>query len=449
MPFRLPALLAAPPEATGRRWLTNARLFDATSDSVVPGAAVLLDGARIERIGRASEPAPGGAEVVDLEGRTLLPGLIDAHAHVVGRAPIPAPGAEPLLAGTSAHLLAADLREALRRGFTTMRDVGSYGDQVFEARQAMRYGAFAGPRLLTCGRIVAATSPGGRFFDGMYAEADGPDAMRAATRAQLRRGADYVKVMATGARSVELEDPDPAQTTPEELAAIVEEAHRLGYRVAAHAEGLAGTELAIRSGVDTIEHGMYLHRRPDLLDEMAAAGQTLVPTLSCYYGVAGLGEAIGTQLGGRAVERSVGAPGGAPGDGHGHAPWTPPLVSLAEHNLAEAATTLVAARDAGVPIALGHDWNPIYGAALELARLVHHGLSPAQALRAATACAAEALGLGDRIGTVEAGKLADLVVTDGDPLEDPGLLRDRERIWLVVQLGTPVAGRALEQAMTA
>jgi imidazolonepropionase-like amidohydrolase len=180
--------------------------------------------------------------------------------------------------GSDAHFLAAELRETLRRGVTTVRDVGSYGDLGLEARQGMRYGAFRGPRLLTCGRIVSATAAGGRFFDGMYREADGADDVRRAVREQLRRGADFIKVMTTGARSVELEDPDPAQLTRGEIATLVEEAHRQGYRVAAHAEGIAGTEIAINEGVDTIEHGMYLCQRPDLLERMAAAGQVLVPT---------------------------------------------------------------------------------------------------------------------------------------------------------------------------
>ena len=133
-----------------------------------------------------------------------------------------------MLSETAAHFVGADLRQALRMGFTTIRDVGSCGDRVLAARQAMRYGAFRGPRLLTCGRIVSATSPGGRFFDGMYREADGPEEMRKAVREQLRRGADFVKLMTTGARSVELEDPEPAQMTRAEVASLVEEAHRMG-----------------------------------------------------------------------------------------------------------------------------------------------------------------------------------------------------------------------------
>lgn len=403
-------------------------MFDATGAAVRSGVGVLVEDGLILRVGSDRDGVPDGADVVDLAGRTLMPGLIDAHAHVFADVPAPADGAEPMWPGAGTHFLAAGLREALRMGITTLRDVGSYGDEVVSARQAMRYGAFRGPRLLTCGRIVSATSPGGRFFDGMYREADGPDEVRKAVREQVRRGADFIKVMSTGARSVELEDPDPAQLTREEIAVLVDEAHRLGYRVAAHAEGLAGTELSICLGVDTIEHGMYLGQRPDLLEAMAEAGQILVPTLSCFYGVAGLGDQIGTDH-----------------DPPSHAgQWTPPLVELAHHNLDQADRTLKAARAAGVPIALGHDWQPFANAGIELIRLVHHGLSPHEALMAATAVSARALGLDHSLGTIEEGKLADLVVVDADPLTDPAVLRNRDRIWLVLQLGEPVAGTALE-----
>ena len=364
--------------------------------------------------------------MLDLGGRTLMPGLIDAHVHVKQEPLAPEHGAEPFLPGAAKHFVAAGLRAMLRMGLTTVRDVGSYGDDVVEARQAMRYGAFRGPRLLTCGRIVSPTGPGGRFFTGMYREADGPDDVRRAVREQLRRGADFVKVMTTGARSVELEDPDPAQLTAAELATLVEEAHRMGYRVAAHCEGMAGTELAIEHGVNTIEHGMYLHDRPDLLERMAGSGQVLVPTLSCFYGVAGTPEPAAAR---------------APAE-----TWSPLLVELAEHNLEQADRTLRAARAAGVRIAMGFDWNPMGDNALELVRMARHGLSASEALVAATATAADALGLGAHVGAVEAGKLADLLVVDGDPLADLELLLRRERIWLVLQLGEPVAGAALERA---
>ena len=347
-----------------------------------------------------------------------MPGLVDAHLHVGVSfdRPVPLKGAEPLLPGTEGHLLAAELREVLRMGITTVRDVGSIGDLVVEARQALRYGAFDGPRILTCGRIVSPTGPGGRFFAGMYREADGEDDVRRAVREQLRYGADFIKVMTTGARTVELEDPDPPQLTRDELAALVDETHRMGYRVCAHCEGLAGTELAIEERVDTIEHGMYLNQRPDLLEAMAAAGQVLVPTLSFLHGLVEAGDTA----------------------------WALELVELGKHNVEEAQLTLVAARDAGVRIAMGYDSAPLHSATKELLALIEAGLSTSEALVAATSGSAYALGLDAHVGTVEPGKLADLLVVDGDPLARPGLLCERERIWLVLRLGKPVAGTALE-----
>jgi imidazolonepropionase-like amidohydrolase len=445
MPPRLPALLAEPPHASGRLWLTGGALFDGTGSVARPGVAVLLRDGEIEAIASAGEPPPADAHVIDLEGRTLMPGLIDAHAHVKAELPEPDPGAERLLPNTRGHFLAAELRETLRRGITTVRDVGSYDDIVFEARQAMRYRGFRGPRLLTCGAIVSATAPGGRWFPGMYREADGPDDVRRAVREQLRRGADFIKVMTTGARSVELEDPDPAQMTREEIAALVDEAHRQGYRIAAHAEGVAGTELAILEGIDTIEHGIYLNQRPDLLERMAASGQVLVPTLSCFYGVAGLDHQIGVGEGAIDEPNARDRIGVAYSPCQGpERPWTPLLVELANYNLRQADLTLRAALAAGVTVAAGHDWHPFWDHALELRRMMAHGMTPAQALSAATAGAAYALGIADHVGTVAAGKVADLVVFDGDPLAEPALLSRREAVWLVLQGGAPVAGAALD-----
>jgi imidazolonepropionase-like amidohydrolase len=430
MPHRHPSLLAAPPPAAGRLWLTGARLFDGTGSAVRDGAAVLVTDGVIERVGAVGDGPPEGARVVELGGRMLLPGLVNVHVHVQGHAPHPVHGAEPLLAGTSAHFLQARLRDTLRMGVTTLRNVGSQGLAPQEARQAMRYGAFRGPRLLTCGLIISATAPGGRFYGAMYREADGPDEMRKAVREQLRDGADFIKVMTTGARSNELEDPEPAQMTDSELAAVVDEAHRMGFKVAAHVEGLDGTAAAVAHGVDTIEHGMYLNQRPELLEAMAARGQVLVPTLSGYYWMGGLGDAID------------------PAQATIDAQMLPSIVELAHHNLAQGTLSMRAARAAGVKIALGSDRDGVSGddTALELVRMVHHGLSGAEAFRSATAIAAEAAGLEDHIGTIAPGRIADLMVIDGDAIAAPELLLDPRRIWLVFQLGQVVGGAALEAA---
>jgi imidazolonepropionase-like amidohydrolase len=250
----------------------------------------------------------------------------------------------------------------------------------------------------------------------MYREADGPDEMRKATREQIRRGADFVKVMTTGARSVELEDAGPAQVTRAELATVVEESRRLGFRVAAHCEGLDGTRLAIEEGVDTIEHGLELHRAPELLDELARSDRILVPTLSCFFDLSETHACL----------------------------WAPALVELAKRQREDAHRTVEAARAAGVRMAMGFDSMPPGQSALELVRMRDAGLTAMEAIAAATAVAAAACGLGDEIGTVEAGKLADLVVIDGDPLADPRLLLDPARIRLVLQAGRPVAGSTLE-----
>jgi len=428
VPHRFPALIAAPPAAAGQLWLTGLRLFDGTGGPLRDDVAVLVEDGVIRRVAATPQRPPRGAWSIDAGGRVLLPGLIDTHTHAAGRAPRIGRGAEEVLPGTAGHFLQAELRDYLRRGVTTIRITGSQGLAPQAARQAMRYGAFRGPRLLTCGKIISATAPGGRFYGDMYREADGPDDMRRAVREQIRAGADFIKAMATGARSNELEDPEPLQLTEAELSAVTGEAHRMGFKVAAHAEGLDGCEAAIAAGADTIEHGMYLHRRPDLLAAMAASGQVLVPTLSGYYEMAGLDGKDGDE-----AEQAL--------------PMTPMLADLARGNIDAGAASMCAARDMGVKIVAGSDIR--LGTGREIQRMIDHGLTACQALMAATSTAAEALGLADHVGTVTEGKLADLLIVDGNPLEEPDLLTDISRIWLVLQLGVPVAGQALERAAAA
>lgn len=413
VPFVLPCLLADPPPAAGRTVLVNARLFDGTGAPVTDGTVVTIEDGRITAV--SDETDQDDSRVVDLEGRFLMPGIIDCHTHLTIHAEPHLPeGVEALRPGVVGHLVASSLRRALAMGITTIRDVGAFGDTVLEARQAMRLGAFRGPRLLSCGRIVSATSPGGRHFAGMYREADGPDEMRKAAREQLRIGADFVKIMMTGARSVELENPGPSQVTREELAALVDEVHRQGYRVAAHCEGLEGTRLAIEEGVDTIEHGFYLHQDPELLRRLAARQGVLVPTLSFLVDVAQV----------KAED------------------WSPHLVERGAYNVEEAFKTVRAAKSAGVPMAMGFDSAPEEKASGELGMMVEAGMSPVEALMAATSNGAKALGLDHLIGTIEPGKLADLVVIDGDPTADVDILVDPSRIHMVFQLGDLVAGAA-------
>jgi imidazolonepropionase-like amidohydrolase len=377
-----------------------------------------VEDGRIAGVEDARGEAPDAA--LDLEGLTLLPGLVDAHVHVVsdvGRSPgfgppPPLGGELPRPRELGWFVLAKSARAFLDAGITTVRDVGSPDDEGIVLREAVRLGIIPGPRILACGRIISATSPGGRIFGTMYCEADGPWDMRRAVREQARRGADFVKLMATGARSVLAEDPEPAQLTREEIAAIVDEAHRLGLRVAAHGEGLEGTRIAIEEGVDTVEHGLSLHRAPELLERMAERGTVLVPTLSTFHDLA---------------ERFTDK-------------YAPPLVEQAKRQLEEAYATLVAAREAGVQLAMGYDSGPPGANATELVRMVEGGLSALEGIAAATQGGAIALGLDD-VGLVEPGHAADLVAVAGDPLADVGVLARPESIRLVLRAGEAVARR--------
>ena len=393
-------------------------LWDARlSDHVGPAAIIVMDG-RISAVDRSpGDIAP--ADALDVHGASVLPGLIDVHTHVVSdteRSPGFGPpaarhGEAPRPDALRWFVLARAASAWLDAGITTLRDVGSFDDEAITLRTAIDLGLTAGPRIVSCGRIVSATAPGGRIFGSMYEEADGPWEVRRAVRRQLRRGADFVKVMATGARSVVDEDPEPAQLTGEELLAAVEEAHRMGVRVAAHAEGLDGVRLAVDAGVDTVEHGLSAHRDPALLDVMAARGIVLVPTLSTFH-----------DLAVRFADE-----------------FAPALVEQAGRQLEEAERTVVAAARAGVTMAMGYDSGPPGANARELLRLASAGLGAAGAIRAATVGGAAALGRVD-LGAIRPGAIADLLIVDGDPLADVSLLADPDRPPVVIQAGRIVAG---------
>jgi imidazolonepropionase-like amidohydrolase len=401
--------------------LWNARAIDPASGRVIERATIAITAGVIAEVAEATGVPPEGA--VDVAGRTVMPGLIDAHTHVasdVSRSPGFGPaaqlhGEDPRPRELGWFVLANTATALLEMGLTSVRDVGAYDDEAIVLRRAVELGLVNGPRLLSCGRIISATAPGGRLFGTMYEEADGPWEMRRAVRRQLRRGADFVKLMSTGARSVEREDPGPAQMTREEMAAIVDEAHRIGLRVAAHAEGLEGTRFAIEVGVDTIEHGMELHRAPELLAAMAERGQVLVPTLTTFHDLA---------------ERFA------------HE-WVPRLVDQAKRQLDDAYLTLEAARAAGVTTAMGFDSGPPGSNCWELVRMAEGGLGAAAGLVAATAGGATALGRAD-LGRLEAGAAGDLIVLDGDPLADVRLLLRPAAIRLVISGGRVVAGRDLD-----
>ena len=299
---------------------------------------------------------------------------------------------------------AAASQAMLEGGITTARDLGSNGRELFALRRAIGAELCPGPRLVLCGQIVSPTSRGGRLFSSMYRQADGPDEVRKAVREQIQQGADLIKIMTTGALTVSREAVEPAQMTPAEIEAIVEESHRQGFRVASHAEGLPGIELSVDAGVDTIEHGEALHRAPRVLDRMAERGIVLVPTLSVFELVA---------------------------ESELSCCFTPKLVDQAARLRADARKTVAAARAAGVTMVMGFDAHPHGANASELVRLVEAGLTAGEAVVAGTGGAAAACALED-VGRVAPGQLADLLVVDGDPLADIGVLADDGKRWMVL-----------------
>jgi imidazolonepropionase-like amidohydrolase len=397
--------------------LRAARLFDGRGDSTSANAVVVVEGALIKAVG-SGLGVPAGAKVIDLGDATLLPGFIDAHVHLTGES------------GENWYKDAVDglrrnlpeqairsteyARKTLLAGFTTVRNVGA-GDFVdVGLRNAINAGVVPGPRMLVAANSLGAR--GGHCDQGGFPYmlfgkesgipegiASGPDGFRDAVRFQLKYGADVIKVCATGGVLSLGDAVDTPQLTPAEMEALVEETHRLGHRTAAHAHGAAGAKVAIRAGIDSIEHGSFLDEEGIQL--MKEKGTFLVPTaMAVEY----------TARRPRNYPPEIAAKAKAAGDAH--------------------ASALKAAIRAGVKIALGTDAavSPHGSNAQEFGLLVTHGMTPAAALRAGTQSGSQLLGLDKTIGTIEAGKQADLVAVPGDVLAD---VKATERVRFVMKGG--------------
>ncbi len=394
--------------------IVDVALIDGTGGEPVDAATVVVRDGRIERVGSGSPPA--GLPVVDGAGHTLIPGLFDCHIHLslTGGANCD-PDPEP---DTFAVLRAArDAHRTLAAGFTTVRDTGGRDFMEMTLRDAIRRGIVRGPRLVLAGKIVSMTTPGCRWYPGMYREADGADEVRKAAREQLKMGADLVKLMATAAAFAPDEDPESVQYELEELRAAVEEAHKQNRHVAAHAEGVDGIRNAVHAGVDTIEHGDCLYQDEELMARMRQQGTHLVPTLTLYEEVMTRPEEPMPEF----IRRNV--------------------ARMHEANI----RSFTRAVELEVPIAMGTDagasFNPHGGNATELSLMVRYGMTPVQAISASTLGPARALRLDSELGTVEPGKLADLVLVAGDLGSDIELLRRPENVSAVVQRGEIVVDR--------
>lgn len=339
--------------------------------------------------------------VVEAEGLTVIPGLINCHTHLIMDGS-PDPVTRLLREGSylTAYAAADRAQATLRAGVTTVRDLGSLPGLDTALRQAIADRLVEGPRLLVSGQCICMTGGHGHF---MGIEVDGGDEARKAARTLLKQGVDVIKVMATGGVMTPGVEPGSPQLTEEELRAAIEEAHKAGRRTATHAQGTAGVMNALRAGVDSVEHGIYLDEA--CVDYMAEHGVYFVPTLVAPYYIVSHGVAAGIpEFAVRKAEQTYEA-------------------HLASFDLARRRGVRIAAgTDAGTPM------NPHGSMVIELELMVKAGLSPEEALHSATTVAAGCLGLEKEIGTIETGKVADLVLVEGDPLVDIGALRQVRRV---------------------
>ncbi len=383
-------------------------LIDGRGGEPIKDAVVLVKDKTITAVGPAATvEIPAGAEITDASDKTVMPGLIDAHVHIMSTSA----SLEKRLftpKAVSYFQAAENLERTLRAGFTTVRDAGGADAGI---RQAIEMGLIAGPRLVVSGSIgqtgglMEARFPSGAKIVGAedWRVCDGVEEVRKTMRKLLREDVDFVKIFTTGGVVAPQGSPFIAEWSPPELAVIVEEAHRHGAGVMAHAEGNAGIKNALRTGVTSVEHGDVLDQ--EAIDLFLEKGIFLVATLhilkvlSEREDTAGLSE-VSKQKKER-LER----------EGKG---------------------SFRRACDAGVKVALGTDAfiADMHGAnAAELPLMMEQGgLLAMEAIVAGTRNAAECCLLGDQVGTLEAGKLADMLLVDGDPLADITVLQDVERI---------------------
>ena len=387
-----------------------ARVFDGVSEHAIEDGAVLVEDGRILSLGPAAD-LPTGTKITDLGDVTLLPGLIDAHVHLVWSASAePHEVVERESRALTALRCANNAALHLRAGVTTVRDVGSTDGLAIEVGRAVQLGILPGPKVVAAGRAIAMTGGHGWFLGR---EADGAEAVRHAAREEMKAGATCIKLMASGGVYGHAEEPGSPQLTVEEMRAGVEETHKAGRKVAAHAYSVEAVGNALDAGVDSIEHGSFIDR--DTAGRMRESGTYLVPTMSVYRAMSERGPELGAP----------------------------------EYIRRKTAEVLKASREAfrvaleaGVPVAAGTDCgapgHPHGTLPEELMLMVESGASPIQALRFGTSAAADLLGLGDEVGSLEPGKRADLLAVDGDPTSEILALRD---VRMVLRDGSGVEVR--------
>lgn len=371
----------------------DVNLFDSTDGSVSPRRSVLVRQGLIDWVGPVSaEPEVEGVLVLDGRRRTVLPGLLNGHVHLVADADGVDPFPEDLEWGVARAIVAA--RDTLRTGVTTVRDCGSLNGLAIKVAEMVSSGLVEGTRIHAAGQVITMTGGHCHF---MGRQVDGPWAVAAAVRAEIHAGADFIKIMSTGGVLTKGSSPEHIAFEQSELEQAARIAHNAGKRITSHAIGVAGAKNAVRAGIDSVEHA--IHVDDELIELALANGTYIVPTLN-------------------AVDRNA-------RNADGVASW---MHEKVRHLLEASESGFRRLVDAGVRIAAGSDagtcFNPHDEFPRELELMVRFGMSPAQALVAATRSAAENFGVWESLGSLEVGKIADLLLVDGDPTSQIRAVRD-------------------------
>ncbi len=391
----------------GATLFAGGQVFD--GETLLPGHAILVRDGRIERLAPAAEFDGFAGGRVDTGGGTVLPGLMDCHVHLMLHGEADPMDGLSRLAPAAATLRALEHAiETLRGGVTAIRDCGGRDYHEFAVRDACNAGRFPGPTIRAAGRVICMTGGHGHQWARV---ADGCDEVIKAVREQIHAGSDLVKMMASGGVLTPGVDPGDAHFGPEEMKAGIGEAKRFHRRTASHAQAAGGILNAVRAGVDSIEHGIFMDEQ--CLSEMLAAGTFLVPTLSALQAIlAHADEGIPAH----AVDKAQRV-----ADRHRR--------SVRMYH--EAGGRIAMGTDAGTP------FNRHGSNLAELRYMVEIGMTPRDALVAASAHAADLIGLADR-GRIRAGFVADLLIVDGDPLQDIDRVVDRAHHRAVIKDGVPV-----------
>ena len=405
--------------------LKNVRLFDGSGKLPGGSATVMAEGDRVTVVGPAAEvQVPQNAEVVDGAGKFLMPGMVDSHIHITGSGDPNFLKSAKELVPHAAIRASLNAKATLEAGFTAIRDAGAGSLIDVALKKAISEGLVPGPRMQVACHGLSITGGHGDTRNGWPPEVqftgryvvDSPDEARKAAREQLRDGADHVKLHATGGVMSEGDVPTARGLTVEEMRAAIEEAHNVGKKSMAHAQGANGIKNAILAGISSIEHGFYL--TDEIIELMLKNDVFMVPTLAAVYHIVENGTAAGIPDYG--VRKAIEAQ---------------------EAHIA----SFKKAYDAGVKIAMGTDsatpFNYHGKNAIELELMVKAGMKPVDALLAVTRMGSELMGWGDRMGQVKPGFWADMILVDGDPLADVTVLQDTSKIKLVVQGGKVVVRR--------